>query len=299
MKRAVVLLVMLGVIATALWYVLGASKTTHLIVNRPYFPFERETVRKENWQKWWPEPMLDSQYTIGGRPLQIDNILQNGFDASLLDDTTIKMSYRFVPSPGGQTAIDITLNTQTDLLSRLKWGKDVKRNAALWLENVKQTFESDSTLYGMNITRTMVTDSSLIYRSSVFDSTPALADVYAMISELDDYIKSQDARAVNFPMVNMYEEGSKTVVMTAIATDKKLAPTDKYFPRRMELGYILTGTIKGGRHKASEQLKQLQWYARDYERSSPASPYQLWITNRLEQPDSNQWITGLYYPIMY
>ena len=67
--------------------------------------------------------------------------------------------------------------------------------------------------------------------------------------------------------------------------------------KRMILGGILKGEIKGGFKTISNAERAFQNYMYDYNLSSPAIPYQLLITDRLQQPDSSQWITELYFPV--
>ncbi len=299
MKRVWIAVVMVALIGVVLWFLWGADKTSSLVVNRPYFPLERETVRQSNWRHWWPEPVKDSVFTIGGKPIAVVQILQNGFDAHLQDDSTVLLSYRFVSESGGKTTIGLTSQYRGSLWTRLSTAPVLRRGIADWLAGVQQHFENDEAVYGAPITRAMVKDSVLISMRRVFDSIPATADVYAMIGELRAYTSEQGAENTNHPMVTMYKEDGKTIVMTALGTSKRLPATDSFFPKRMELGYILEAMTTGGSAQVSEIQQNLALYARDYDKTSPAIPYQLWITNRMEQPDSSKWMTGVYFPIMY
>jgi hypothetical protein len=174
------------------------------------------------------------------------------------------------------------------------------REIKTWVDSVQGFFADTKKLYGIDIVRTRVTDPSLIALKQHFDHEPSLAEVYGLISELRSYIIAQGGKEKNRPMVNMYKETEKMyMAMVAIATDKELPTTDRFLLKRMELGYILTGTVLGGPALVKQGEENLSAYARDYSKVAPAIPYQLWVTDRMLQPDTTQWETKLYYPIFY
>jgi hypothetical protein len=87
--------------------------------------------------------------------------------------------------------------------------------------------------------------------------------------------------------------------MVAIATGLPLVTSERYLLKKMELGYILKGEVKGGVNTVKRALDNLASYAMDYDKTAPAIPYQLWVTDRQQQPDTTQWVTQLYFPIFY
>jgi hypothetical protein len=66
----------------------------------------------------------------------------------------------------------------------------------------------------------------------------------------------------------------------------------------MVLGDILVTEVRGGPHHIKKGLQQLEYYLNDYQRTSPAIPFESLITDRSIQPDTAQWVTRIYYPVI-
>ena len=67
--------------------------------------------------------------------------------------------------------------------------------------------------------------------------------------------------------------------------------------KKMILGNVIKAEIIGGIHTVNKGEDELFNYLNDYNRSSPAIPFQELVTNRIEEKDSLKWITNLYYPV--
>lgn len=87
--------------------------------------------------------------------------------------------------------------------------------------------------------------------------------------------------------------------MVAIPTKKPLPSKNKFQVKRMILGNILMGEVKGGITTVINSEEQLANYVTDHKKLSPAISYQSLVTDRLMEKDSTKWVTRLYYPVFY
>jgi hypothetical protein len=121
-----------------------------------------------------------------------------------------------------------------------------------------------------------------------------------MINELKDYIKKKNGEQTNPPMMNVFPVSNTGFeVMIAIPTKWDLPQEGNFRLKKMVLGNILVGEVKGGISTVINAEKQLANYVFDHGKSSPAIPFQSLVTDRLLEPDSSKWITRLNYPVFY
>ena len=73
---------------------------------------------------------------------------------------------------------------------------------------------------------------------------------------------------------------------------------DISFKRMLAGGNILITEVKGGPAQIEKASAQIENYIKDFKRMSPAIPFLSLVTDRRQQPDSTQWITRIYYPVM-
>ncbi len=62
-------------------------------------------------------------------------------------------------------------------------------------------------------------------------------------------------------------------------------------------GKILVTEITGGKNEITAAFAKLKTYMEDNRLVAPAIPFEMFVTNRVEQTDSTKWITKIYYPI--
>jgi hypothetical protein len=65
----------------------------------------------------------------------------------------------------------------------------------------------------------------------------------------------------------------------------------------MVLGNILEAEVRGGEAAVQNGIEELENYKEDHEKTSPAIPFQLLVSDRSKEPDTAKWITRLYYPV--
>lgn len=172
----------------------------------------------------------------------------------------------------------------------------LKNTVRLFLEDLKQ-WENEKTLYGLNIRREKVKDTTLMAMRFETASYPGTKDIYSRIEQLQQYIQQHGATATNHPMLHVRNRPQSFEVMVALPANLDLPQTSSIEQKRMVMGNILMAEIKGGDATVRNGMRQLEDYVTDHGLVSPAIPYVSLVTDRRLQPDSSQWISRLFYPI--
>ncbi len=166
------------------------------------------------------------------------------------------------------------------------------------LQQLQAFVVNKKNVYGLNIERTLVTDSLLITSKTISLQYPSHEHYYKMIKQLQDYVMVSGASPSNYPMLNIALIDSNHIETTvAIPVNKEIKDNGSIRFKRMFPGNILTAEVKGGVITVEEGFRQLNNYVSDYQLVPPAISFQSLVTDRLAERDSAKWITKLYYPI--
>ncbi len=131
-----------------------------------------------------------------------------------------------------------------------------------------------------------------------FKTKPTTTEIYQLIQPLEQFIIKNNMHITTPPMLNLHPTDHQTYyVQIAFGVDSLKNKVGKFKTKKMIKGNLLTATVKGGYEAVDKGLQAIENYIRDYKTSAPAIHFQYLITNRLEQPDSTQWITKINYPI--
>lgn len=179
-----------------------------------------------------------------------------------------------------------------------------RRQAARLKEEVRQflaglsQWEHDSALYGLNISREKVKDTTLVATRFETIGYPATADIYQRVDLLQQYILRNGAIATNHPMLYVRRRPQSFEVMVGVPANRDLPSTATIEQKRMVMGNILVAEVKGGDAVVREGMRQLEDYVSDHGMVSPAIPFVSLVTDRRQEPDSSRWIARLYYPVL-
>jgi hypothetical protein len=101
-------------------------------------------------------------------------------------------------------------------------------------------------------------------------------------------------------MLNIYKNSdSSYLARVALPVDKKLNDSGNIQYRWMlKGGNILITEVKGGPHQIEKAFGEMANYVEDHGRTAPAIPFQSLVTDRRIEPDTNKWITKVYWPVM-
>jgi len=161
-------------------------------------------------------------------------------------------------------------------------------------------FRSIGGVYGFTISEALISDSLLISTSANSNTYPDIPFIYSLIDKLYNYLQQHDAQAMSAPMLNILKQAQGGyLTRVALPVNRELPQrNDISFKRMLAGGNILITEVKGGSVQIEKATAQIENYIRDFKRMSPAIPFLSLVTDRRQQPDSTQWITRIYYPVM-
>lgn len=176
--------------------------------------------------------------------------------------------------------------------------RNIKAHIDLIMEHLLTFIVNSKNVYGFNFERHTVQDTILAKSSIVSKSYPETPQIYKLINSVKEYVKKQDAKQVNPPMLNVSqnEQGAYQTTI-AVPINKDIKPGPGILINRMVAGNILVAEIKGGPHAIAQGFKQMNIYIKDFQLTSPAMPFESLTTDRAAEPDTSKWITKIYYPI--
>ncbi len=260
---------------------------------------------KEKWKRWWPGGKTGPElYSFKNDQYRINKIMLDGFDATVFyHSDSVKSYLQVLPSGIDSSEFQLSCtyvyssNPFTRYVQYFRL-KQMQGNMSEWLTALKPFFEKEENIYGMKIEMQKVKDSSLVSVKNSFAHYPSTEEIYSMVSSLKEYIVKKKGVENNFPMLNIYKAGAESYeAMVAIPTKWDIPMEGNFKLKKMVLGNILVGEIKGGAQTVMEAEKQLSFYVNDHQKMSPAISFQSLVTNRLQEADTSKWITKLYYPV--
>ena len=168
------------------------------------------------------------------------------------------------------------------------------------LSQFRFSLESTRETYGLALHEISLVHDIFITSRITTDQFPDTKTIYKEIETLKHYALSNGAVQLDSPMLHIEKNSlQKFETMVGIPIDKKIPESSPIGLKAMPKGgKIIMGTVIGGYRKIDSGLKSIQTYMMDIERASPAIPFQVLKTNRIKNPDSNRWVTDLYYPVI-
>lgn len=295
-KLSLYILLGLLIIGISIFYYL--SKEEKIVANNTIVKVNvdaafRSLYEDSSWSKWWP----DSLHTFKFRNniYEVKNAIYQGFEILIhFGKDTINTSLNFIPTDTYSTQIiwgpkNPQRKLPVDLFNDMNIIKD---SLKLFLENPKR-------LYGIDIKLSKVTDTVLVSIRDTANYFPSYEKIYGLINKLEKYIASQGAKETNFPMLHVTYTGidSNYLTQVAIPTNYLLRGKNQILAKQMVPGNILVAEVIGDRTVIENAQKQMNNFIKDFNRESPAIPFESMITNRLIEKDSTKWVTKIYYPI--
>ena len=175
----------------------------------------------------------------------------------------------------------------------------IGKNIREVLRNFEQFMQQAENVYGLTIQNSIVSDTLLLTTRMTGTRFPSEQEYYDLIHQLQEYIGTAGATATNYPMLHIAQVDKNQFETTvAIPVNRVLADKGNIRLNRMVMGNILTAEVKGGISSVTEAMQQMENFVLENSLSSPAMPFQQLVTNRLQQRDSLQWITRVYYPVI-
>ena len=250
-----------------------------------------------NWHKWWPgEQAKKYEYSVLAQTAFSTRLLaQNGSD-------TFTSELLVLPATLDSAIVQWTTQQPASInpftrIQQYNRAAGIKQHFQLLLDSLTAYMQNSKKVYGIDIAITQFKNPFMISMQGQFLHYPSVDEVYGMVSKLRDYAQVGAAAAADSPMVNIDGTGDRYLLRVALPINKKLEAGKDIDFKQMVLGNTLLGTITGGQHTVEKSLLSMQDFVSDHHLTSPAIPFQIWQTNRQQQPDSTRWVTKLYYPV--
>jgi len=317
MKKGLLALGAIGLIALASVYViipdqLVVSKIIllHCNVN----PADKFLSAAGYWAKWWPASgthvqghpdTLHDTFVYGDIRYQLTKRYQRKVDISIqahgleiasalslfplinLDSTLLE--WRF--------DVHSSLNPWTRL-RQYQQAKDIKNNMTGVTDTLRTFLEKMDNTYGIRIQDGGTTDSLLVTTSTTLPNYPGTADIYSLVEKIRLFLISHGAGETGSPMVNITAmPQGRFQIQVALPTNKSIPDQGTFHFRKLINGKYLEAEVQGGPGTVNAGFDAMSQYISDYRRTIMAIPFQSLITDRSREPDSNKWVTKLYYPI--
>lgn len=308
MKRWTVILVALLMILTGILYIGISSQQSFsksVVVTCTNEGALRMLANEAGNKKGWPGTKLNDStyqfeeitYTVGASLLNIISLqFDNKARGELMIDETMPDSSRFT-----FTYSEILPLQPFKRISAYNSIQKKKTSIENLLTALKKNFDGEELVYGIKINMSRVTDSAMISTRTLMNHYPAVTEVYQQIDAIRKHIQTNGGEETSAPMLNVFDEGpDQFLVMVAVPTKTFVNGNETFLQKRMLAnGFILVSEVQGGNATIQKAEAAMKQYVADHQKSSPAIPFQMLLTDRRAEPDTAKWKTRLYYPVMY
>ncbi|MCY7292348.1 MAG: hypothetical protein LH615_09225 [Ferruginibacter sp.] len=268
-------------------------------------------LTNKNKTKWWPENLDQDLKSSDSTSFNYQKTNFKFFDAKFNSNQVIiskgdnvfsgTISSFFESKNSLKIVWRVSLKNNLNPIKRiLNFYKAtiIKKEITTLLEQFGNFVIKTENVYGLKIERTIVKDTLLLTTNKTLDHYPTINETYALVNNLEVFAKSNSAEITNSPMFNVVKTFEGTYNLTiALPVNKPIKEKYGYFVNKMFPGNILKVEIMGGKNRIENGFLQLKNYMNDFKLTSPAMPFEMIITNRNLERDTNKWVTELYYPI--
>lgn len=265
----------------------------------------RTLMNEAGNKKGWPGTKLNDstyqfeqiKYTVGTSLLNIISLrFEDKARGELIIEETMPDSSSFT-----FTYSEILPLQPFQRISAYRSIQKTKASIENLLNALKSNFDGEELIYGIKIEMSRVKDSAMISTRTLLDHYPDITEVYQQIDAIRNYIHANGGEETSSPMLNIFDEGpNQFLVMVAVPTKTLVNGNETFLQKRMLAnGFILVSEVQGGTATIQNAEAAMKQYVADHQKSSPAIPFQMLITDRRAEPDSAKWKTRLYYPVMY
>lgn len=244
----------------------------------------QRTITHARFLRYYSENTINVQLAAGSRAINSEmRILPAGTDSSFI-------RWQVVAAP--------TKNPIRKIREFFLY-KAIGKNMQKILLNMKTYTAKSENIYDLVIERRRVTDTLVVVTGSVLEKYPTTSYIYDQIARLRRYLQLHHVKEKSFPMLHVHKT-SEGLFETDVGlpVDKMIDDSGKTFVmQRMIPGDILVAECTGGPAHIEKALAEMENYMLDYQKNSPAIPFELMVTDRLKQPDTSKWISYIYYPV--
>lgn len=314
MKKIILFFGLIVIVALVSCYVFIPNT---LIVSKVIYVESSERIiydyllTNKNKKQWWPKNSATDLKSSDSTSFHYHETNFKFFDATFnsseiiiskgSDDFVGSISIFFEGKNNIKLVCKISIKNNLNPLKRVSnyyKATLIKKDITKILESFGNFIIKEENIYGLKIERSIVKDTLLLTVNKSINHYPSITETYKLVNELEEHAKNNLARKTNSPMFNVVEtfRGNFNITI-AIPVDKTIAANSEYYVKKMFPGNILEVEIKGGKNKIDNGFLQMKNYMKDFKLTSPAMPFEMMITDRSVERDTNKWVTKLYYPI--
>jgi hypothetical protein len=252
---------------------------------------------------WFPGTKKDSCFEVNGYCFRFFENLPGMVVALIYKNKIPDTGFVYISKAGDSCMVSCTVSLRAGISPFTRIGayfaaQSLKKAIRMMIDSFAAYTANDKRLYGMVPVIEKVTDTLSLSQKKIFNHYPTPAEVYALTSELEKYIAANGALVTRSPMLHVLQtDSAQFETMVAVPINKPVSNNGNFILKRMPPGKIIAATINGGMYTIQQGLLQLEQYKRDHQLTSPAIAYQSMTTNRINEPDTNKWVTTLYYPV--
>lgn len=277
-----------------------------ILIPQPSVAVARSLTSIQSWHQWVPNNKI-SKDTV-----QLENGFLNIQQALL---STVSMNYIsenfstpvafFATAKGKDTSliefeafIDNRHVSPLDRMNAYWRSLKVKSEMNKVLVAAANFYTQTENIYGIKIIPDRVKDSVLISTNKTFTDTPTIQAQYEMIHSLEQYIQQNNGQIHGAPMVNITKIGEAAIfTQVAFPLAKSISVAAQFQIKKMVLGNILTVPVTGDAQKVFKAFNETENFIHERAIASPAIPFVVYNTNRLDEKDASKWNSTIYYPV--
>ncbi len=309
MKKWIGILLVLIIISGISIYTLIPSKLKvagFTTVSQPSGMITRVFQLSALAKKWWPGKILnDSEFVYQQTHYTFTqwNPINIAFRTEI-NGRVVNATINTITIAMDTTAIQIEyspFNSGANFIKRIQAYRDarsLKKQLDTILYVLKKFSEKEENIYGLTIIQNKVKDSSLISTKKMFLQKPTNKDIHDLIQILKVHIIQNGGIERDYPMLNIRETiDHQYEAMVAIPLLRDIPARGDIVIKKMILGNILETKVVGGMKHILDGETALKNFAEDFNKKSPAIPFQVLVTDRYTESDSTKWVTYLKYPV--
>lgn len=259
----------------------------------------------DKWQYWWPgSPSKSNTFSYNNTSFAITQQLRNTLEIGIQQNDQILSSALHVFPAGGDSASiswSCSISTGSNPFKRIQHYRQamaLKNSMDSVLSHFKTFAEKKENIYGITFRETVFRDSFLVSIKLFPVKYPEVATVYSAINAIKKYSATHQAKPTGNPLMNLTPlSPTGYQLMTALPVDRQVPESGQFFNQRIPLNRFWVTRVHGGNASVDEAIHQFQLYVQDYKRTVMALPFQQLITDRSSEPDSNRWVTDVYFPL--
>lgn len=266
----------------------------------------------QKWQKWWGDST-----GVDSRPKDTQgSFTRNGYEFVLTEkwyksagisiqsqNLQLLSKIYIIPFPLDSTGIEwkSTFQVSNNPFSRISQYfalRKMKKTMDLVLGDLSRFLENNENVYGISLSKNSTKDTLLVTSKSIFSYAPATPEIYGLIQKVQGYATQNGAVQTGYPIYNISTlDGTQYQLMVAVPVDKRVPNNSRFSFKRMIPGSFMVTEVVGGDSAINRAFNSLQLFFNDKKKISMAIPFQMLVTDRMQQTDSSKWITRIYQPV--